>query len=164
MYYLLQSWLQLWLCGEAGKNEMQAKPDILAANIDSTIKAEDDFFEFACGKWIKGNKIPDAESSWGIANLVNEELYERKLTINKDAVAAKDKNTTQQQLSDFWTTAMDSAKLEQDGIKPLNEVLAKIDAAKTPADVMNVAAYLHTFGVGVVFLAKVWGKMKKIVK
>lgn len=138
-------------CGEAGKNEKQAKPDILAANIDSTIKAEDDFFEFACGKWIKGNKIPDAESSWGIANLVNEELYERKLTINKDAVAAKDKNTTQQQLSDFWTTAMDSAKLEQDGIKPLNEVLAKIDAAKTPADVMNVAAYLHTFGVGVFF-------------
>lgn len=138
-------------CGEAGKNEQQAKPDILAANIDSTIKAEDDFFEFACGKWIKGNKIPDAESSWGIANLVNEELYERKLTINKDAVAAKDKNTTQQQLSDFWTTAMDSAKLEQDGIKPLNEVLAKIDAAKTPADVMNVAAYLHTFGVGVFF-------------
>lgn len=138
-------------CGEAGKNEQQAKPDILAANIDSTIKAEDDFFEFACGKWIKGNKIPDAESSWGIANLVNEELYERKLTINKDAVAAKDKNTTQQQLSDFWTTAMDSAKLEQDGIKPLSEVLAKIDAAKTPSDVMNVAAYLHTFGVGVFF-------------
>jgi putative endopeptidase len=138
-------------CGEAGTNEKQSKPDILAANIDSSIKAEDDFFEFACGKWIKGNKIPDAESSWGIANLVNEELYERKLTINKDAVAAKDKNTTQQQLSDFWTTAMDSAKLEQDGIKPLAEVLAKIEAAKTPADVMNVAAYLHTFGVGVFF-------------
>jgi putative endopeptidase len=138
-------------CGEAGTNKKQSKPDILAANIDSSIKAEDDFFEFACGKWIKGNKIPDAESSWGIANLVNEELYERKLTINKDAVAAKDKNTTQQQLSDFWTTAMDSVKLEQDGIKPLAEVLAKIEAAKTPADVMNVAAYLHTFGVGVFF-------------
>ena len=33
-------------CGEAGKNEKQAKPDILAANIDSTIKAEDDLAEF----------------------------------------------------------------------------------------------------------------------
>jgi putative endopeptidase len=138
-------------CGEAGTKENQTKPDILAANIDSTTKAEDDFFQFACGKWIKGNKIPDAESSWGIANLVNEELYERKLTINKDAVAAKDKNTTQQQLSDFWTTAMDTAKIDQEGIKPLAEALAKIDAAKTPADVMNVAAYLHTFGVGVFF-------------
>lgn len=138
-------------CGEAGKKESQAKADILAANIDSTVKPEDDFFDYACGKWIKGNKIPDAESSWGIANLVNEELYERKLIINKDAVAAKNKNTTQQQLSDFWTAAMDSTKIEQEGIKPLAVALAKIDAAKTPADIMNVAAYLHTFGVGVFF-------------
>ena len=138
-------------CGDAGKKTNKEKADILAANIDSTVKPEDDFFEYACGRWIKSNKIPDAESSWGIANLVNEELYERKLTINKDAVAAKDKNKTQQQLSDFWTSAMDSTKIEQDGIKPLAEALAKIESAKTPADIMNVAAYLHTFGVGVFF-------------
>lgn len=138
-------------CGDAGTKAEKEKADILAANIDSTIKPEDDFFEYACGRWIKTNKIPDEESSWGIANLVNEELYERKLTINKDAVAAKDKNKTQQQLSDFWTTAMDSTKIEQEGIKPLLEALAKIESAKTATDIMNVAAYLHTFGVGVFF-------------
>jgi putative endopeptidase len=138
-------------CGDSANSKLQTKPDILAANIDSTINPEDDFFDFANGKWIKSNKIPDAESSWGIANLVNEELYERKLAINKDAVAAKGKNITQQQLSDFWTTAMDTSKIEQEGIKPLADVLAKIEAAQTLADVMNVAAYLHTMGVGVFF-------------
>lgn len=147
----LVSFIALVGCGETQTKEQSTKPDILAANIDSSVKAEDDFFEFACGKWIKGNKIPDAESSWGIANLVNEELYQRKLKINEDAVQASNKNTTQQQLSDFWSTAMDSTKIEQEGIRPLQTILAKIDSAKTVAEVMQVAAYLHSIGVGVFF-------------
>ncbi|MDI9320426.1 MAG: M13 family metallopeptidase [Phycisphaerales bacterium] len=138
-------------CVEASNKNNKNKSDILTANIDTTINPADDFFEFACGKWIKSNKIPDDETTWGIANLVNEELYNRKLNINKDAVAASGKNTTQQQLADFWTAAMDTNKIDKAGIQPLTEALAKIDAAKTPADIMNVAAYLHTFGVGVFF-------------
>jgi putative endopeptidase len=138
-------------CANMGKKESSAKVDILAANIDTTVLPADDFFEFACGKWIKSNKIPDDETSWGIANLVNEELYERKLTINKDALAAASKNKTQQQLADFWSAAMDTNKIEKEGIQPLASLLAKIDAAQTPVDVMNLAAYLHTIGVGVFF-------------
>lgn len=152
-----KSWMPLAIlattlsCSESATKKEEAKPDILAQNIDSTVNAADDFFEFASGKWIKGNKIPDDETSWGIANLVNEELYTRKLVINKEASEAKNKNITQQQLSDFWASAMDSVQQDQDSLKPLKEVLARIDAAQSPADVMNVAAYLHTIGVGVFF-------------
>lgn len=138
-------------CNNQTSQKTEAKPDILAQNIDSTVNPAEDFFEFSCGKWIKSNAIPDDETSWGIANLVNEELYQRKLAINKEASAANSKNTTQQQLSDFWAAAMDSVKLDQDGLKPLHEVLAKIDAAQTPSDIMKVAAYLHSIGVGVFF-------------
>ena len=48
------------------------KPDVLAANIDSTVSPGADFFQYANGGWIKKNPIPDAYSSWGIGNLVNE--------------------------------------------------------------------------------------------
>lgn len=142
----------MFSCSEAGtQKNNESKPDILARNIDSTMDPSEDFFQFASGKWIKNNAIPDDETSWGIANLVDAELYERKLVINKEAVAAKSKNRTQQQLSDFWTTAMDTVKLEQEGIRPLASALAKIEAAQNPADIMNVAAYLHTIGVNVFF-------------
>lgn len=138
-------------CKEQSTQKDTAKPDILAQHIDSATNAADDFFEFASGKWIKNNAIPDDETSWGIANMVNEELYQRKLAINQEAEQAKGKNTTQQQLADFWAVAMDTIKIDQEGIKPLAEALSKIDAAQSTAEIMNVAAYLHSIGVGVFF-------------
>lgn len=127
------------------------KADILAANIDSTVSPSDDFFDFACGKWIKNNPIPDDETSWGIANLVYEELYKRKLKINEDAIAAKSKNKIQQQLADFWIAAMDTNKIEQERLTPLDPLLQKIDRAKNVKDIMALTAELHRIGVGVFF-------------
>ena len=57
--------------------DVQNKADILASNIDSTVKPGDDFFMYANGGWIKKNPIPGAESGWGIGNLVQEENYNR---------------------------------------------------------------------------------------
>lgn len=134
---------------EAGTSA--SKPDILAANADTTVNPAEDFFAFAEGAWLKANKIPDEESSWGIANLVNEELYKRKLSINEDALKNAGKNATSRQLADFWSAAMDTNKIETDGLKPLQEVLDKINAAQDAAQIMDVAAYLHKIGVGVFF-------------
>ena len=125
--------------------------DILAKNLDTTVRPGDDFFEYANGGWIKANPIPGDETGWGIAQMVNEELYERKKTINDEAVAATDRTDIQQKIADFWSTGMDSASIEKAKTTPLNEVLAKINAAITPAQIMDVAAQLHTMGVGIFF-------------
>ncbi len=128
-----------------------AAGDILAKNLDTTVRPGDDFFEYANGGWIKGNPIPGDETGWGIAQLVNKELYDRKRTINEEAVASTDRTDMQQKIADFWSTGMDSASIEKAKITPLNEVLTRINAAATPAQIMNVAAQLHTMGVGVFF-------------
>jgi putative endopeptidase len=65
------------------------KTDFLAANIDKSVKAPVDFFEYANGGWIAKTPIPSSESGWGIGNLVQEEIYNRILSINKNA--AKDR-------------------------------------------------------------------------
>src|SRR5690348_13544794 len=54
-----------------------AKPDFLAANIDSAGSPGADFFEYANGGWIKKNPIPGSESAWGIGYLVQEDIYTR---------------------------------------------------------------------------------------
>ena len=53
------------------KQEVQ-KPDVLAANLDSSVAPGTDFFLYANGGWIKKNPIPGEESNWGIGNLVVE--------------------------------------------------------------------------------------------
>ena len=61
-----------------------SQPDFLAAVIDTTIDPSTDFFDYAVGNWAKNTPIPGAESSWGIGNLVQEEIYIRLKKISED--------------------------------------------------------------------------------
>lgn len=127
-----------------------AKEDILKANVDTTVNPGDDFFDFANGNWIKHNPIPNDESGWGIGNLVNEELYKRKLTINE--AAAKDAHTpVEQMIGNFWISGMDTVQIEKEGLHPLEAELNKIKTLQTADEVVDYAAQLHKYGVGVFY-------------
>src|SRR6187399_906755 len=97
------------------------KGDILIANMDTTVNPADDFFQSAVGGWLKKNPIPGDETSWGIAHLVNDELYLRKRTINEEALKKEKRSGVDQQVADFWATGMDSATIEGAGSAPLKE-------------------------------------------
>ncbi|MGC4099839.1 hypothetical protein [Ferruginibacter sp.] len=73
----------LYACNNADKTTA-AKTDILAANLDTTVKPGDDFFDYANGGWIKKNPIPGDLSSWGIGQLVNEENLKRLRELSED--------------------------------------------------------------------------------
>jgi len=128
------------------------KPDFLTTNIDTTVSPGEDFFRYANGGWIKNNPIPADESSWGIGNLVQEEIYNRLKIINDKAIADKAASgTVSRKIGDFWSTAMDSAKLNKEGIQPLKPLLQKIDALNTYADITALAANFHNIGIGCMF-------------
>ena len=74
----------LFACSPAGEKAQQ-KEDILRANIDSTVNPADDFFQYAEGTWLKNNPIPGVQTSWGIGQLVPEEIYARLRSINEVA-------------------------------------------------------------------------------
>jgi putative endopeptidase len=130
------------------------KPDLLDANIDSTVTPTTDFFEYANGGWIKHNPIPGSESGWGIGNLVQEEIYNRLKKINEDAVSNADKaaaGSVEQKIGDFWKTAMDSVNLNEAGLKPLLSDLDRITAVKSAEELINLGADLKTKGVRLFF-------------
>lgn len=125
--------------------------DILAENIDTTINPADDFFAYANGFWLKHNPIPGDETSWGIGQLVNEEIYTRKLKINEAAAAKNGAKGIDQQIGDFWKAAMDTVAIEKQGAAPLKDELAAIQNAKDLPSLLLQAAKMHTYGVGVFF-------------
>ena len=113
------------------KKSAELRPDILAVNVDSSMKPSEDFFAFANGKWIKNNPIPDDQSGWGIGNLVVEENLKRLREISGKASASKTaKGSNDQKIGDFWSTAMDSAQIEANGLKPIQPLLDKLNAVK----------------------------------
>jgi putative endopeptidase len=137
-------------CNSAEKKEA-AKEDIIVTNRDTTVNPADDFFEYANGGWIKGNPIPAEETAWGIAYLVQNELYSRLQHINEEAEKKSATSGADQQIGDFWHSGMDTVAIEKAGIEPLSKMLDRINRLQTPQDVMVYAAELHTQGLGVFF-------------
>ena len=133
-------------------NSSSAKADLLAANIDSSVKPGDDFFEYANGGWIKRTPIPGSESGWGIGNLVQDEIYNRLKKINEDAVTSTNaEGSISQKIGDFWQTGMDSVALDKAGITPLKPDLDKISSIQNTSDLVIEAAALNSKGLNCFF-------------
>ncbi len=143
-------------CGEGKKkNEVSVSKNtgIDIANIDNTQKPTDDFYLFVNGNWIKNNKIPAEESRWGSFNELNDKNT-AKLRIILDE-ATNDKTAKQgsnaQKIGDFYSLAMDSVKLNKDGIEPIKSEIEAIESIKVTDDIAKIIAYFHTVGFGSLF-------------
>ncbi len=132
--------------------EKPAVPDLLAQNLDTTINPATDFFDYANGSWIKSSTIPAEESSWGIGQLVKEDIYQRLRSINEKAATANGpEGSVSQQIGDLWYSGMDSTAIEKQGLKPLQADLDSIRAIRTTADLLRLTAQIHKKNIGVLF-------------
>lgn len=139
----------------SGKKKSSNQPDFLAKLMDTTVSPSEDFFMYALGNWYKNTPIPEEEASWGIANLVNEEIYARLRKINEDAAEKKATKGVEQQIGDFWYSGMDTLSIEKELLKPLQPQMAAISKIATVNDIVSVASDLHRKGVNVLFNAYV---------
>jgi len=135
------------LCAYQTKTLIDKPNDPIYQNLDTTVSPSTDFFMYANGGWIKRNPIPPAYSSWGIGNVVQEEIRTRLKKINEDALNANaPKGSGTQKIGDFYYTGLDSVGIEKAGIAPLQEQLNLIDQAKDANDILNAAAILTATG------------------
>jgi len=134
------------------KSENANKADVVASNMDTTISPSTDFFMYANGGWIKNNPIPGEQSAWGIGNLVIEENNKRLREICEKAAASNAKSgSNDQKIGDFWTTAMDSAKIEKDGLSPLKTYIDKINSVNDINSLLKTVAELKSIGSSTMF-------------
>ena len=138
-------------CNTKVKNT-SVKKDFLTDNLDTTMSPAQDFFQYANGGWIKKNPIPADQAAWGIGNLVNEENLNRLKGINEKAAATTAASgTADQKIGDFWKTAMDSAKIEQLALKPLQPWFDKINAITDVKSLVTTVAELKKIGSSTLF-------------
>jgi putative endopeptidase len=120
--------------------------------IDRTADACTDFYQYACGAWMKNNPIPADQASWGRFN----ELVERNRDILRGLLdqvgeAKATRTAVQQKLGDYYSTCMDESTVEKLGAKPLADDLGRIDAIKSKAELPAEIGRLQRQGVDAFF-------------
>ena len=135
----------IWACNSRPDAD---SPDLLRANIDTTISPGNDFFTYSNGSWLKKHPIPASESNWSIGKEVQNVIYDRLRIISEEATkASAAKGSNQQKIGDFYATGMDTVRIDKQGIQPLIAELTKIDAIQSAQDVKAAIARLQVIGV-----------------
>ena len=131
---------------------MQTRP-LDPANIDRSVSACTDFYEFANGGWIKSHPVPPAYSVWGSFAELSENNQSNLLTILKNASANGDKqaNADLRKLATFYSSCMDSTGADRAGYQPIQPDLARVAAITNRAQLEAEVARLHSQGIPAVF-------------
>ena len=111
------------------------------ADLDAGKGACVDFDGHVNSKWLAANPIPGDRSSWGAFEMLAERSLGVQRQLAEQAAAKTEGAGVDKIVGDFWSTGMDEAKINAQGIEPLKPELAKIDAL---ADGPAVAEFLRS--------------------
>jgi putative endopeptidase len=120
--------------------------------MDRTVDPCSDFYQFACGNWLKNNPIPSDQARWSRFN----ELAENNRLILRDILEGVSDPSTKrsandQRIGDFYASCMDDAAIENKGIAALKPELDRIVQLKSKEDLAAYLAYLHVSGPNAFF-------------
>lgn len=132
-----------------------AGSDILNDNLNKSVSPKNDFYEYACGGWMKAHPLTGEYSRFGSFDQLRENNVDKlNQIILKYSKNPGQKGSIEQKIGDLYNIAMDSAKLNAEGIKPVQPYLKKIEGLKSKTELLaylpelnmsGASAYFHIF-------------------
>ena len=112
------------------------------ANMDTTVKPQNDFYQYVNGDWIDKAEIPDDRTRWGGFMILRKKTDQDVLDIlNKAEKSGKyADNTDQGKALLVFNSILDTTSRNKVGLVPLQKSLNKIDAITSVEDLQNLLA------------------------
>ena len=120
--------------------------------IDKTIDPCVDFYQYACGNWLKSTEVPADQTEWASFT----ELYERNLVtlrgiLEKASTGGPNRSPIEQKIGDYYGACIDEKSADAKGLDPLKPEFERIAAVKNKADLIDVIAHDHMIGANALF-------------
>jgi putative endopeptidase len=112
--------------------------------IDQTLNPCDDFYKYACNKWLTANPIPPDQVYWETDSgleLWNETVLRETMEANR--TNDPNRSSVQEKIGDYWAACMDESSILAAGLKPLQPELDRIAALKSKKELTLEIAHLH---------------------
>ena len=111
------------------------------ADIDSSKNACTNLADYANSKWLAANPVPNDRTSWGAFEMLDERSVGVQHQLAEQAAADPNATGIEKIVGDFWSTGMDEAKVNAQGLEPLK---SRLDAIAALNDKDAIAEYLRT--------------------
>jgi putative endopeptidase len=134
----------LLISGSMARADSGPISGIQSADMDKTVRPQDDLFQYANGTWLKDVPIPPDRASYGVDSMMTE----RSLLQQRDLIDAAEisKDPEERKVSDLYSSYMNEAQVERLGLKPLRAEL-QLAAGLNARDIGPLMGHLDRIGI-----------------
>ena len=123
------------------------------ANLDTTVVAGENFYDYACGGWMQLHPLTDEYSRFGSFDLLRENNREQlRQMIEQIAAGIHASGSVPQKIGDLYNIAMNEEKLNNQGVAPIQNELDAIAQLKSNDEIYRLLAHLQRRGINPYFV------------